>query len=149
MFWNLLWAWNTNINNWLLCELQSVKLLRGSNRDKSQTVPWFVYPGKWRTGRRKYGGDVISMALKCFPSNVFNSVEYLRWVLLFHAKDLEKEKFVLKILVLVLGKSCFFIWTRRRWEGIMRSLSYCGVLVWTVCCVRAHLMSHSCLSRRG
>ena len=46
---------------------------------------------------------------------------YLRWWgKLFHAKKPEKEKLVLKIAILVLGKSCLFPWTRRHSEGIIR-----------------------------
>ena len=47
---------------------------------------------------------------------------YLRWwAKLFHAKEPEKEKLVLKTSILVLGKSCLFPSTWRRSDGIMRS----------------------------
>ena len=58
-----------------------------------------------------YQGDLVS-AWNAFLLNVFNSIGYLRWWReLFHAKEPEKEKLVLKISILVLGKSCVFLWT--------------------------------------
>ena len=76
---------------------------------------------------KKYQGGLAS-AWNAFLLNVFNSMGYLRWrAKLFHAKEPEKEKLVLKISILVLGKSCLFPWTWRRSDGIMR----CGALPWT------------------
>ena len=81
-----------------------------------------------------YQGGLAS-AWNAFLLNVFNSMGYLRWRAgLFHAKEPEKEKLVLKISVLVLGKSCLFPWTWRCSEGIMRSFRYCGAVPWTTFC---------------
>ena len=88
----------------------------------------------------------LASAWNAFLLNVFNSVGYLRWwVKLFHANEPEKEKLVLKLSILVLGKSCLFPWTWRRSEGTMSFFRYCGVLPWTTFCIRTQLLSNSCL----
>ena len=90
-------------------------------------------------GRKKYQGGLDS-AWSAFLFNVFHSMGYLRrWGKLFHAKEPQKEKLVLKISVLVLGKNCLFPWTRRRSKGITRSFRYCRALLWTTFCIRTHL----------
>jgi len=97
--------------------------------------------------KRSIQGGLAS-AWNAFLLNVFNSMGYLRWwAKLFHAKEPEKEKLVLKISVLVLGKSCLFPWTWRRSDGIMRYFRYCGALPWTTFCIRKHLLRNSCLSK--
>ena len=96
---------------------------------------------------KKYQGGLGS-SWNAFLFNVFNSIRYLRrWGKLFHANVPEKKKLILKISVLVLGKSCLFQWTWRRSEGIMSSFRYCGALPRTTFCIRTHLLSNSCLSR--
>ena len=94
-------------------------------------------------------------AWNAFLLNVFTLMGYLRWWgKLFDAKEPEKEKLVLKIWILVLGKSCLFPWTWRHSEGIMRSFRYMGLwgeqpfalkhICWVIAvCVEAVVWEHS------
>ena len=104
--------------------------------------------GEWGKENKTnpHQGGLVS-AWNAFLLNVFTSMGYLSWWgKLFHNKEPEKEKLVLKISILVLGKSCLFPWTWRRSEGIMRSFRYCGALPWTTFCTLI-LLSNSFLSK--
>ena len=118
---------------YILCQV----VWRARKKERKRTIKKYHF----------YQGGLAS-AWNAFLLNVFNSMGYLRWwAKLFHAKEPEKEKLVLKISILVLGKSCLFPRKWRRSEGITRSFRYCGALPWTTFCIRTHLLSNSCLTK--
>ena len=99
-----------NNNNILYISCQAVWRARRRRRRRKKRKK------KKKVKRSIQGG--LASAWNAFLLNVFNSMGYLRWwAKLFHAKEPEKEKLVLKISILVLGKSCLFPWTwRRSWD---------------------------------
>ena len=142
---------NTNVKSWFSLRNTNLKLYK-SKQGGGVHIFYFCFgQGVWRTRKQrkknKYQGGLVG-AWNAFLLNVFNSMGYLRWWgTLFHAKEPEKEKLVLKISVLVLGNLFLFPWTRRRSEGITRSFRYCGALPWTTFCIKTHLLSNSLLSK--
>jgi len=109
-------------------------------------IQYILCQDVWRIEKpNTYQGGLVS-AWNAFLLNVFTSMRIMKWWnKLFNAKEPEKEKLVLKISVLVLGKSRLFPWTWRRSERNMRSFRYCGALPWTTFCITTHLLSNCCL----
>ena len=97
--------WNTN-----------VRLDKNMQGGKMQYI---LCQGVWRMKKKTYQGGLVS-AWNAFRLNVFTSTRYLRWWgKLFHAKEPEKEKLVLKISVLVrhIGRSLIKM-QNKRWHRI-------------------------------
>ena len=88
-------------------EIHMQNLTRARKEKKKISTFCIKVSGEWKK-------KVVS-AWNGFLLNVFNSMGYLRWWgKLFHAKEPEKEKLVLKISILVPGKRCLFPLTWRR-----------------------------------
>ena len=108
---NILWKFNFCL--FLFLMKYKSKTLQEQGRENNKIlyilcqVVWRARKKERKRSIKKYQGGLAS-AWNAFLLNVFNSMGYLGWwAKLFHAKEPEKFKLVLKISILVLGKTVY------------------------------------------